>query len=71
MNTYILPYANEDKAWIEKVRAKSFNEAKNRFMQKAVNDWDIDVPSDWNDFIDILKAEGCVIGKILDIEELA
>jgi hypothetical protein len=70
MNTYILPYSNGKKVWLEKVRAKSFNEAKNRFMQKAINDWDIDVPSDWDDFVEILKAGEVIIGKIIDVEEL-
>ena len=70
MNTYILPYSNSKKVWLEKVRAKSFNEAKNRFMQKAINDWDIDVPSDWDDFVEILKTGEVIIGKIIDIEEL-
>jgi hypothetical protein len=70
MNTYILPYSNGKKVWLEKVRAKSFNEAKNRFMQKAINDWDIDVPSDWDDFVEILKTGEVIIGKIIDIEEL-
>lgn len=70
MNTYILPYSNGKKVWLEKVRAKSFNEAKNRFMQKAINDWDIDVPSDWDDFVEILKTVEVIIGKIIDIEEL-
>lgn len=70
MNTYILPYSNGKKVWLEKVRAKSFNEAKNSFMQKAINDWDIDVPSDWDDFVEILKTGEVIIGKIIDIEEL-
>jgi hypothetical protein len=70
MNTYILPYSNGKKVWLEKVRAKSFNEAKNRFMQKAINDWDIDVPSDWDDFVEILKTGEVIIGKIIDVEEL-
>ena len=70
MNTYILPYSNGKKVWLEKVRAKSFNEAKNSFMQKAINDWDIDVPSDWDDFVEILKTGEVIIGKIIDVEEL-
>lgn len=71
MNTYILPYANGTQVWIEKVRAKSINEAQNRFIQKAINDWDIDVPTDWQDFKSILKENEVVIGKIIDIDELA
>lgn len=39
-------------------------------MQKAINDWDIDVPSDWDDFVEILKTGEVIIGKIIDIEEL-
>lgn len=70
MNTYILPYSNEESVWVEKVKAKSYNEAKNKFMNKAINDWDIDVPTDWDDFKSILAENDVKIGNIIDIEEL-
>lgn len=70
MNTYIISYANDQSVWIDKVRARSYNDAKNKFMEKSVNSWDIDVPADWEDYKQILRDEGILIGKIYDVEEL-
>lgn len=70
MNTYILPYSNGESIWIEKVRARSYNEAKDKFMERALNDWDIDYPTDWEDFKKILEDEDIIFGKIVDVDEL-
>lgn len=70
MNTYIISYSDSDSVWIEKVRARSYNDAKNKFMEKSINSWDIDIPTDWEDYKKILKEEGILIGKIYDVEEL-
>lgn len=70
MNTYILAYANESECWIESVKAKSYNEAQDKFMERAITDWDIDVPTDWDDFKDILQEDNVTISEIKDIDEL-
>ncbi len=73
MNTYILPIADVSSdpcAWVETTKARSLNEAKDKFMEKAVRDWDIDVPGDWQDFKEILRESQIVVGTIADIEEL-
>lgn len=70
MNTYILPYSDGQEVWIEKVRARSLNEAKDKFMERSINDWDIDVPIDWKDYKRILATDDIIIGKIYDTEEL-
>lgn len=70
MNTYILPYSDGQEVWIEKVRARSLNEAKDKFMERSINNWDIDVPADWEDYKEILATDYIIFGQILDIEEL-
>lgn len=70
MNTYILPYSDGQEVWIEKVRARSLNEAKDKFMERSINNWDIDVPIDWKDYKRILATDDIIIGKIYDTEEL-
>lgn len=70
MNTYIIPFCDCSKVWIEKVRAKSYKEAQDKLMERCINNWDIDVPTDWDDFKQILDKEDILIGKIVDVEEL-
>lgn len=73
MNTYILPFANissDPSVWNEVVRARSISEAEDKIMREITEDWDLDVPADWEDFKDILFKENVIIGDIQDIEEL-
>lgn len=73
MNTYILPVADissDPDTWIEVVKARSFREAEDKMMERAVRDWDIDTPTDWKDFIEILEKENVIVGYFRDIEEL-
>lgn len=73
MNTYILPFANissDPSVWNEVVRARSISEAKDKIMREITEDWDLDVPTDWGDFKDILFKENVIVGDIQDIEEL-
>lgn len=44
-------------------------EAENRIMTKLVSEWDLDVPTDWDDFCDIANQTGFGVGEIRDIEE--
>lgn len=73
MNTYILPFANissDPSVWNEVVMARSISEAKDKIMREITEDWDLDIPVDWEDFKDILFKENVIIGDIQDIEEL-
>lgn len=73
MNTYILPFANissDPSVWNEVIRARSISEAEDKIMREITEDWDLDVPADWEDFKDILFKENVIIGDIQDIEEL-
>lgn len=57
--------------WIEKVRARNFSDAQQKFINAFIEDYEnIDVPSDWEDLIKILNTQAdIVIGDIYDIEE--
>lgn len=72
MTTYLLPcYGRIEGCWIEKVRARGFKDAEQKFMNTFVNDYqDIDIPSDWGDLSNILKEQQDItIGDIYDLEE--
>lgn len=71
MNTYLLPIADNEyqKTWIESVKARGFTEAKDKFMESITNEFDLDVPMDWDDFVRILSEGNFIIGNISDVEE--
>lgn len=71
MTTYLLPCANAQDCWIEKVRARNFTDAQQKFINAFIEDYeDIDIPSDWEDLIKILNTQAdIIIGDIYDIEE--
>lgn len=72
MNTYLIPIADissEPDVWIEVIKAKNYSEAKDKLMHKLTNEWDLDVPADWDDFEIILSRAQVIIGEIQDIDE--
>ena len=71
MTTYLLPCCGDSYCWIEKVRARNFSDAQQKFINAFIEDYEnIDVPSDWEDLIKILNTqEDIVIGDINDREE--
>ena len=69
MNTYIIPFSLDNDVWIETVRAKSLLEAQDRLMNRLSNDWELDVPADWEDFLAILDNNGFRVGELKDVEE--
>lgn len=71
MTTYILPCYSDNYCWIEKVRARNFSDAQQKFINMFAEDCeDIDMPSSWDDLIEILSTQAdTVIGDIYDIEE--
>lgn len=71
MTTYLLPCYGDQYCWIEKVRARNFKDAQQKFINAFTEDYgDIDIPSDWEDLITILNTQAdIVIGDIYDIEE--
>lgn len=71
MTTYLLPCCGDSYCWIEKVRARNFSDAQQKFINTFIEDYEnIDVPSNWEDLIKILNTQAdIVIGDIYDIEE--
>lgn len=71
MTTYLLPCCGDSYCWIEKVCARNFSDAQQKFINAFIEDYEnIDVPSDWEDLIKILNTQAdIVIGDIYDIEE--
>lgn len=72
MNTYILPcYSLDDgDLWLEKVRARSFTEAEDKFIDLFITDYDIDPPGDYDGLAGTMaKDKEIIIGDIYDIEE--
>ena len=49
--------------------ARSIEEAERRIMNKLTNEWDLEVPADWDDFCDNAFESGYYIGDIRDVEE--
>lgn len=71
MNTYLLPCFDGENCWIEKTRARNFKDAESKFINMFIEDYaNMDIPSDWEDLINILKEQLYIyIGDIYDIEE--
>lgn len=70
MNTYVVPFGTSDSVWIEKVTARSLQEAKDKIIETYVNLWDLDYPGDWNEFVDIVEATNAQVGDVIDIDAL-
>lgn len=70
MNTYVVPFGTSDGVWIEKVTARSLQEAKDKVIETYVNLWDLDYPGDWNEFVDIVEAVNAQVGDVIDIDAL-
>lgn len=49
--------------------ARSMNEAENRFMCSISESFDLDISSDWDEFIDRSASMDILIGEINSIEE--
>lgn len=69
MNTYIIPFSLDNDVWIESVKAKSILEAQDKLMNRLSHDWELDIPTDWEDFLQILSNEMFLVGELKDIEE--
>lgn len=69
MNTYIVPICNVEnsKVYIKKVVASSFSECQDKLMEDFE---DYSESSTYSDFIEDLRDNDILIGKITDIEEI-
>lgn len=70
MNTYVVPFSTSDGVWVEKITARSLQEAKDKIIETYVNLWDLDYPGDWNEFVDIVEAANAQVGDVIDIDAL-
>ena len=70
MNTYVVPFSTSDSVWIEKIAARSLQEAKDKIIETYVNLWDLDYPGDWSEFVDIIEAANAQVGDVIDIDAL-
>ena len=70
MSKYIVPVCDDNYCpFIVSTSARSIEEAERRIMNKLTNEWDLDVPADWDDFCSIAFDSGYYIGEIRDVEE--
>ena len=70
MNTYVVPFSTRDSVWVEKITARSLQEAKDKIIETYVNLWDLDYPGDWSEFVDIIEAANAQVGDVIDIDAL-
>lgn len=72
MNTYLIPIFDFDSEYpyIQKIVAKSYSDAKEKVMDFVCNKYDLDYPTDWEEFIsDIIPNSNITVGKLSEIEE--
>ena len=70
MNTYVVSFSTSDSVWVEKITARSLQEAKDKIIETYVNLWDLDYPGDWSEFVDIIEAANAQVGDVIDIDAL-
>lgn len=70
MNTYLVPVVDdENEPFILKVVAKGYHEAQEKIMNKFYEDYDWDLFTDWDDFIDYVISRDWNIGEISDKDD--
>lgn len=75
MNTYLLPITDGEDIWIERISAKSIEDAESKFMMSLIEAYQdrtlIQIPDDdWDKFLEVMLSEfNITVGDIYDIEE--
>lgn len=75
MNTYLLPITDGEDIWIERISAKSIEDAESKFMMSLIEAYQdrtlIQIPDDdWDKFLEVMLSEfNIIVGDIYDIEE--
>lgn len=70
MNTYLIPVVKgTDDPFIIKVIAKGYKEAQEKIMKKFYEDYDFDLITDWDDFINYAVDNEWGIGEISDKDD--
>ena len=68
MSKYLLAIC-DDFPTIISTSARNMSEAKDRFMNRIANEYDLDTPIDWESFCNDAYNNGIYIGEITSIEE--
>lgn len=69
MNKYLVPICYDDgDVSIDVIMAKSLSNAKDKVIQKFINDYEYDAPDEWNDFLGYMYEHYVSIGEPQDIE---
>lgn len=70
MNTYLVPVVDDEyEPFILKVVAKGYHEAQEKIMNKFYEDYDWDLFTDWDDFMDYVISHNWNIGEISDKDD--
>jgi hypothetical protein len=70
MNTYLVPIVDSDyNPFILKVIAVGYNEAKDKIMQTFYEDFEWELFTDWDEFVDDLIQHDWNIGEISDKDD--
>lgn len=70
MNTYLVPVVDNDNTpFIIKVIAPGYLEAKEKLMKKFYDNYDWDLFTDWDDFMEYTLDQGWNIGEISDKDD--
>lgn len=72
MNKYIVPICDiqAGKVWNKTLSASSLNACREKLMEQICNDYDMDLPDSYHEFVKTLDNNDILIGNIRDIEEL-
>lgn len=68
MNTYLIPIYDGEDTYIDSVKARNLEQAKDRIIDSYLDE-DDDVPADWDDFISIMADKGYGIGNFYELSE--
>lgn len=69
MNTYLIPISDDGDIYIEKVKARSIEDAKQRIMDEYLDE-DDDIPADWGDFLVYMDGNyNFVFGDFYELSE--
>ena len=71
MSIYLCPIADDSDIWIERVNADSYTTAENRLVNTITNRYDLEITSDYQDFLEICYNQGIQIGDIYESDEFA
>lgn len=72
MSKYIVPICDiqAGKVWNKIISANSLSACKEKLIDQISNDYDMDLPDSYSEFVKALDDNDILVGNIRDIEEL-